>query len=232
MIRCVAIDDEPLALTVLKEYISETPALKLLATCTDAIVAREFLKIQQTDLLFLDIQMPDISGIQLFESLSVKPIVIFTTAYSEFAVKGFDLEAIDYLVKPISFDRFMLAIDKVIKKFEPTVQSINYTDEFIIIKSEHQLINISCQDICYIEGLDDYVKIHLKNAIRPVLSLITLKGILEKLPNGRFLRVHRSYIVPVRLIHSIHNRQVSLGFIDIPIGDTYIKAVQTWLMQH
>jgi DNA-binding LytR/AlgR family response regulator len=232
MIQCVAIDDEPLALNVLRQYISKTPALNLVGTYTDAIVAHEYLKTHRVDLLFLDIQMPDISGIQLFESLTIKPIVIFTTAFSEFAVRGFDLEAIDYLVKPISFDRFMLAIDRVLKRFEPATKKANHADEFIIVKSEHQLVNISCQEICFIEGLDDYVKIHLRNVERSVLSLITLKGILEKLPKDRFLRVHRSYIVPVHLIRSIHNRQVSLGFIDIPIGDTYIKAVQAWLIQH
>jgi two-component system, LytTR family, response regulator len=232
MIRCVAIDDEPLALNVIRQYTSDIPSLDLLGTYTDAIIAREYLKTHHVDLLFLDIQMPDINGIRLFESLSVKPIVIFTTAFSEFAVKGFDLAAIDYLVKPFSFDRFLLAIERVIKKLEPPIQPADHKEEFIVVKSEHHLVNIPCQEIGYIEGLDDYVKIHLRNDSRPVLSLITLKGILEKLPRDRFLRVHRSYIVPVHLIRSIHNRQVSLGFIDIPIGDTYLKAVQSWLLQH
>jgi two-component system LytT family response regulator len=232
MIHCIAIDDEPLALTVLLKYISETPALKLLGTYTDAILAREFLRFHRVDLLFLDIQMPDISGIQFFESLKEKPCVIFTTAFSEFAVKGFDLEAIDYLVKPISFDRFMIAVERAQKRLQPALQPALQADEFIIVKSEYKSVKIACKDIHYIEGLDDYVKIHLRNTARPVLSLISLKAILEKLPRGWFMRVHRSYIVPVNLIRSIHNRHVSLGLIDLPIGDTYIKAVQEWLVSH
>jgi len=223
MIECIAIDDEHLALEVIKKYAVDTPLLRLVQTFTDVFQANSYLKFRSVDLIFLDIHMPDINGIQFFESLKVKPLVIFTTAFSEYAVKGFDLEAVDYLVKPIRFERFLQAVNRVQKVMENRVAEIPGKD-FIIVKSEYQSVRISCDDISFIEGLDDYVKIHLQNNPKPLLSLMSLKAILNKLPHGQFMRVHRSFIVPIRLIQSIRNRQISLGEVQLPVGETYFGS--------
>jgi two-component system, LytTR family, response regulator len=232
MIHCIAIDDEPLALEVIRKYASETPKLRIMETFTDAIQARVYLKVHQVDMIFLDIQMPDISGIQLFESLTIKPLVIFTTAFSEYAVKGFDLEAVDYLLKPIRFERFIKAVERAERVLEKPLPELSQEGDFIFVKSEYQSLRVSCRDVRYIEGLDDYVRIHLMNNPKPLLSLISLKNILEKLPPGQFMRVHRSFIVPIRLIQSVHNRMISLGNINIPVGETYFRMVQDWMAHH
>jgi len=229
MIRCIAIDDEPLALHVIIKYAFETPVISLLETFTDAIKAAAFLKVNMVDLIFLDIQMPDINGIRFYENLKEKPLVIFTTAFSEYAVKGFELEALDYLVKPVKFDRFITSVEKARKILEKHRTVADEQGESIFVKSEYQNVRIPINEIRYIEGLDDYIKIHLENFPKPLLSLMSLKGILEKLPAGQFMRVHRSYIVPVKNIRSIHNRYIWLGDTKIPVGETYNDTVQEWL---
>ncbi|MCX6280761.1 MAG: LytTR family DNA-binding domain-containing protein [Bacteroidetes bacterium] len=229
MIPCIAIDDEPLALEVIKKYAFDTPAISLLATFTDAIQAASWLKFNHADLIFLDIQMPDINGIRFYENLKEKPLVIFTTAFQEYAVTGFDLEALDYLVKPIKYDRFIKAVEKAQKTLEKIKSGNEEKGEFIFVKSEYQNIRIPINEIRYIEGLDDYIKIHLEHSPKPLLSLMSLKSFLEKLPTGQFMRVHRSFIVPVKNIRSIHNRFIWLGETKIPVGETYHDAVQEWL---
>ena len=177
--------------------------------------------------------MPDISGIQLFESIGSRPLVIFTTAFSEYAVKGFELDAVDYLIKPIKFERFVQSVERAKKIIDQKTVSENIgVSDFFFVKSEYQSIKIAFDDILYIEGLDDYVKIHLYNSSKPILSLISRKSMMDKLPSEKFMRVHRSYIVPVQRIKSIHNRQVSLGSIKIPVGDTYLNSVRNWLREH
>ena len=232
MIKCIAIDDEPLALGVIKKYSSETPLIELVDTFTDALQASFYLKVQPVDLLFLDIHMPDINGIRFFESLKIKPLVIFTTAFSEFAVKGFELNAIDYLVKPIKFDRFIQAVKKAEKSLSLRPMITKVEDQYIFVKSGYQLIKIAINDIIYIEGLDDYVKMHLHSNSKPILSLMSLKSILEKLPRDRFMRVHRSFIVPLRKISSVRNKTIFLDQVPIPLGDTYLAVVQEWLSKH
>jgi two-component system, LytTR family, response regulator len=229
MIRSIAVDDEPLALEVIKKYVSETPLVILEETFTDAIQAITYLKSHPVNLLFLDVQMPDINGIQLLNSLKVKPLVVFTTAYQEYAVQGFDLEAVDYLVKPIKYDRFMKAVLKVQKILHPAETKEKSEEGFIFIKSEYQSVKLYFRDIRYIEGLDDYIKIHLVSDPKPVLSLMSLKSIVQKLPADQFMRVHRSFIIPLRKIVSIRNRNIYLDNMTIPIGDTYYPAVQEWL---
>jgi len=229
---CIAIDDEPLALDVIRKYASETPLISLVNTFTDAIQALSFLNTKMVELLILDIQMPDISGIQFYNSLKDKPMVIFTTAYEEYAVKGFELEAVDYLVKPIRFERFITALTKAIK-----VQSARLMDHpaagFIFVKSGYYMVRIAFQDISHIEGFDDYIKIHFTDKSKPpVLSLMSLKGIMEKLPEDQFMRVHRSFIVPLYKVTSIRNKVILLDHVKIPLGDTYFEAVQTWLSHH
>jgi two-component system, LytTR family, response regulator len=232
MINCIAIDDEPLALELIRKYASETPILRLAETFTDAIAAKGYLRVYPIDLIFLDIQMPDINGIQFFESMKTKPLVVFTTAYSEYAAKGFDLEAVDYLIKPIKFERFVQAILRAEKIMEKTHISSSDEEDYFFLRSDHHSVRINFSDIIYIEGLNDYVKIFLRNNPKPIISLINLKGILERLPREKFMRVHRSYIIPVNLIISVHNQRISLGSATIPIGKTYLKTIHNWLTQH
>jgi two-component system, LytTR family, response regulator len=232
MIRCVAIDDEPLALEVIRNYISRVPGIQLVETFRDAFKALASLESHPVDLVFIDIQMPGIDGLQVVQSLNPRPLIIFTTAYSKYAVRGFDLEAVDYLLKPIRFERFTQALSKVRKVMELQAPEKLHDSDFIFVKSEHRSVRIAFEDILYIEGLDDYVKIHLQSNPRPVLSLMSRKSIMQKLPLNQFMRVHRSYIVPIRLIRSIHNRHISLGYVSIPVGDTYIRTIHEWLSQH
>lgn len=230
MMTCIAIDDEPLALAVIKKYLADTPQVQLINSFTDAIQALIFLKSQSVDLLILDIQMPDISGIQFLQSLKERPAVIFTTAYAEYAVKGFELEAVDYLVKPIKFERFVKALEKVQKLL--AMQKMPQTEPeagFIFVKSGYGNVRINFNDIFYIEGLDDYIKIHFADEKKPILSLMSLKSILEKLPEGRFMRVHRSFIVSLKNVRGIRKKHIQLDNVKIPVGDTYTDSVHAWI---
>jgi len=228
--KCIAVDDEPLALELMETYIAQVPGLELLTTFTDAISAWGFLKKNQLDLVFLDIQMPDINGIQLAKSLDRKnPMVIFTTAYSKYAVEGFNVEAVDYLLKPFEFSRFMVAVNKAKeqKALKPTTPVLE-DEQAIYVKSDYQNIRIATRDIQYIEGFDDYIRIHVDTG-KSIYTLMSLKSMLEKLPASEFIRVHRSYIIPVKRIKRIHNQQVQLGDKEIPIGKSYVDAVRTFL---
>jgi len=228
--RCIAVDDEPLALELMETYLAQVPGLELLNTFTDAISAWSFLKKNQVDLVFLDIQMPDINGIQLAKSLDRKnPMVIFTTAYSKYAVEGFNVEAVDYLLKPFELSRFMVAVNKALeqkarKETTPFVED----DQAIFVKSGYQNVRIALRAIQYIEGFDDYIRIHVDTG-KSIYTLMSLKSMLEKLPSTDFLRVHRSYIVPVKRIKRIHNQHVQLGDKELPIGKSYVEAVRTFL---
>jgi DNA-binding LytR/AlgR family response regulator len=230
MITCIAVDDEPLALAVIKKYCSDTPLVTLVNSFTDAIQALTFLKIQKVDMIILDIHMPDISGIQFLQSLKERPMVIFTTAYAEYAVKGFELEAVDYLVKPVKFERFLAAIEKARKLMAmQAAAKTGVESDSIFVKSGYEIVQVNLNDILYIEGLDDYIKIHFTDGKRQVLSLMSLKAILEKLPGNRFLRVHRSFIVSLKSVRSVRNKMILLENLKIPVGDTYLEAVQDWL---
>lgn len=228
--RCIAVDDEPLALELMETYIAQVPGLELLDTFTDAISAWGFLKKNPVDLVFLDIQMPDINGIQLAKSLDRKsPMVIFTTAYSKYAVEGFNVEAVDYLLKPFEFSRFLAAVNKA-KEQKGLKQpaAVVEDDSAIYVKSDYQNVRIAIRDIKFIEGFDDYIRIHVDTG-KSIYTLMSLKSMLEKLPSADFLRVHRSYIIPVKRIKRIHNQQVQLDDKEIPIGKSYVDAVRTFL---
>lgn len=230
MINCIAVDDEPLALELMESYISQVPGLKLLETFSDAISAWGFLQKNAVDLVFLDIQMPDITGVQLAKSLNHRqPMIVFTTAYSKYAVDGFNVDAIDYLLKPFDFNRFLEAINKA-KNFKSLSDSTNNATEdiAIFVKSDYQNIRISTREILFIEGFDDYIRIHLDSG-KSIFTLTSLKSIMEKLPENDFLRVHRSYIVPVRKIQRIYNQHIQLGEKEIPIGKSYVDTVKRFL---
>ncbi|TWJ02413.1 LytTR family two component transcriptional regulator [Mucilaginibacter frigoritolerans] len=228
-LKCIAIDDEPLAIEIIKRHISEFPDLKLIQTFEDAISGAEFLKNQKVDLIFIDIDMPDITGIDLVRSLSDKPMVVFTTAYKKFAFEGFELEAIDYLLKPISIERFSAAVQKVLDyaKYK-NAESREETDASIYVHSEYRMIKIDLKEIQYIESMQDYVKIYLSNIEKPVLTLMSMKGILEKLPPSDFVRIHRSFAVAKKQVLSIHNRKVKLKTAELPVGNNYADFIKEW----
>ena len=227
-IRCIAIDDEPLALKLIQEYISRVPELQLLQTFDDAIAGAAFLQLNEVDLLFIDINMPDITGIDLVKSLQKKPAVIFTTAHKKFAFEGFELEAADYLLKPISYERFLKAVQKVIGSLQKNPPR-NNEDEYLFVRSEYRMIKIGLETIDYIEGLEDYIRIHISNA-KPVLTLMTLKSVLEKLPATKFSRIHRSYIIPTGKVVSILNKKVTLvSGKELPISDSYLPFIDEWM---
>lgn len=230
-LKCIAIDDEPLSLALIQEYVSRFPALRLVQTFDDAISAAEFLRQTPVDLLFVDINMPDINGIDLVRSLTVKPVVIFITAHRKFAVEGFELEALDYLLKPLNFDRFSRTIQRALEYHQYKQQSGTLPAAAIFVRAEYKLVKIALQDVLYIEGLQDYIKIHLQLG-KPVMTLMTLKAMLEKLPPAQFRRIHRSYIVPVNRVTAIVNKKVRLGnTIELPIGDSYAGFIDEWTKQ-
>lgn len=221
MISCIAIDDEPLALQVLQQYCKKNTFLDLKATFTNPDEAAQFLSQYQIDLLFLDIQMPDVNGIQFYKSLSKKPMVIFTTAYSEYAVEGFNVDAVDYLLKPFEYDRFLKSTYKAKEYLEfITAQDIQLNS--IFVKANYQVMKINLKDIDLIEALDDYIKLYIKP--QPVLTLMTLKNIQEKLPPQEFKRVHRSYIIPLSKVESFSKTKITVAGKEIPIGSSYSEV--------
>lgn len=219
MLTCIAIDDEPLALELVRKYIGKIYFLDLKGVFTDPFEARQVLETTKIDILFLDIQMPDINGIEFSRSLADKNIaVIFTTAFSEYAVEGFNVDAIDYLLKPIEYDRFLKSVYKA-KEYVEYLNHQELHDGYLFVKSDYQMVKIILKDILYIEGLDDYIKIYLPN--KSVLTLMTLKTIMQKLPANEFIRVHRSYIVPISKIDHISRSKIKIIEREIPIGVSY-----------
>lgn len=226
-LKCVAIDDEPLALEIMKKYIAEFPSLQLLHTFEDAVSGAEFLKKNKVDLLFIDIDMPDITGVDLVRALVDKPMVIFTTAHKNFAFEGFELQALDYLLKPINLKRFSAAVSKAVDYAKYKNADVA-EDESLYVHSEYRMIKINLKDIEYIESMQDYIKIYLLNAEKPVLTLMSLKSVLEKLPSNQFIRIHRSYAVAKSQIRSIHNRKIKLNSIELPVGNNYADFIKEW----
>ncbi|REA55258.1 DNA-binding response regulator [Dyadobacter luteus] len=227
--KCIAIDDEPLALELLRTYISEVPELNLLHTFDDALEGAAYLKLHEIDLLFIDINMPDISGLDLVAAIENKPMVIFTTAHKKYAHIGFELEAIDYLLKPISPERFQKAVTRAQEQFQLRKRITEPEWEPFMVRSEYKMIRIDPAQIEYIESMEDYIKIFLIDTNRPVLTLMSLKTILEKLPESGFSRVHRSFIVGEKQIHSIVNKKISLkSGKEIPVSDTYMSFIEKW----
>jgi len=221
MIRCLAIDDETPALDILEDNIRQIPFLQLVGKCKNAYAAMEAIRQEPVDLLFLDIEMPGISGLSFLKSLSNKPMVIFITAYRNYAVEGFDLDVLDYLVKPVSFDRFLKAAGKALeyqgfKQREENPNS-NYPD-YLFIHTEYQLTKVFIHEIEHIEGLRNYIRIHLTGTSKPLLSKLSLKAIEEKLPAGKFARVHKSFIVMLDKISSVRNDIIRIGSRDIPLS--------------
>ena len=218
--KCIALDDEPLALEILKDFCSKVPFLELEKTFVKASDAAKHLRKFPVDLLFLDIQMPDISGIDFYKSLAQSPMVIFTTAYSEYALEGFNLSAVDYLLKPLEFERFSEAVHKAQEYNNYQKQSGKQEAQYLYVRSAYRLVKIHFKDILFIETMDDYLKIHVENG-KPVLTLMNLKAMEEKLSPTEFCRVHRSYIVPLDKINFVRNKMITISTFQIPIGNKY-----------
>lgn len=224
-INCIVVDDEPLALEVLSDYISKVPFLHLLATFDNALEALQYAAQHPIGLVFLDIQMPDLNGIQWLKSLTQRPEVIFTTAYDNYAVQGFELNALDYLMKPIPFERFLLAANKAYKKFEkntlptPAPEAEEKEVDFIFIKSEYHIEKIVLKDLLYVEGMKDYLSFQLTKG--RVLSLMNFSQAEALLPDRSFVRIHKSYIVAIKQIETIERNRIRIADKLIPVGETY-----------
>lgn len=229
MIRCLAVDDEPLALELLEDNISKIPFLRLIGSCDNAMDAMKIMQDQPVDLIFLDIQMPGLTGLQFIESMMVKPMIILITAYKKFALDGFNLDVTDYLVKPVSLDRFIKACNKAKELFDlkANQKSTNpsTSPDYFFVNSDYSLLKITRSDIIYIEGLKDYIKIHLKSTQHPVVTRMPMKTIEEELPSSEFLRIHKSYIVSVSYITAIRKSSVFIDTLELPLSDTYRDTV-------
>lgn len=222
MIKAIALDDEPLALTIIEHFCSKNPDIELEKTFTAQNEAFLYLQKYPVDVLFLDIQMPEKDGVSFYKSLQDPPLVIFTTAFDHYAVEGFNVNAVDYLLKPIAFERFTQAIEKV-KKIKHLRVTKN-DDAFILIRADYKLNKIFLKDIQFIEGLDDYIQINIDGKSK-IVARMSMKTILEQLPATDFLRIHRSFIVPINRITSVQSKQIFMDTKEFPIGDTYKTAV-------
>lgn len=224
-ITCVIVDDEPMALNLVERYVAKTPFLVLKKKCSSAIEAMEFIKTEPVDLLFLDIQMPDLTGIEFSRMLSKETRVIFTTAFDQYALEGFKVEAIDYLLKPFDYAEFLAAANKANTWFElvkgKQQVALSQEKEFLFVKSEYKQLRIKLADVLYFEGLKDYIKIWLKDNPKPILTLMSLKSLQEELPETHFMRVHRSFIVSLKNIEVIERSQIIINKQRITVSEQY-----------
>ncbi|SHI96243.1 LytR/AlgR family response regulator transcription factor [Flavobacterium haoranii] len=218
----IAIDDEPLALQIISHYCDQIECITLEKTFTQQTEALKYLKKYPVDLIFLDIQMPNKNGVEFYKMLDNSPMVIFTTAHSQYAVEGFNVNATDYLLKPFSTERFMTAVQKARNEYE--FRKNQSTQYHLMIRADYKLHRIEFDEILFIEGLDDYVQIHLTNKPK-IVARLSMKGILEKLPENDFIRVHRSFIIPIKKVKAIVNKNIQINDFLIPIGETYKDAI-------
>ena len=234
MIRCLAIDDEPLALQQLVAYIQKIPFLELAAQCQSAMEARQYLEQETVDAIFCDINMPDLNGMDFIKSLQAPPLVVFTTAYSEYAVEGFKVNAVDYLLKPFGMQDFQRAANRVKERLEVTTPLPQQgggegVSDTIFVKTEYKIVKITIADIRYIEAMSEYLKIYLDSEDKPVITLLSMKKMEERLPDS-FMRIHRSYIVNLTKIQEVNkNRVIMDSDTYLPIGDMYKEAFQSYL---
>lgn len=243
MIRCIAVDDEPLALGLLTDYIRKVPFLELVAACEDAFQAARALQDHPVDLIFIDIQMPGLTGLQFIQSLTKRPMVIIITAYKKFATEGFDLDVVDYLVKPVGLDRFMKACYKAQELHQLRTASLTAPTspaaatgvapggagpqpDYFFVNSDYSLVKVLFADIVWIEGSGDYQKIHLKSAPRPLLVRTNAKTLEGELPAERFVRIHKSYIIAIAAITAVRKNSVFIGELELPVGDTYRETLR------
>ena len=230
ILRCAIVDDEPLALGLLESYVNKTPFLQLTGKYSSAVQAMKELPGEEVDLLFLDIQMPELNGLEFSQMVDSRTRIVFTTAFGQYAIDGYRVNALDYLLKPISYVDFLQAANKALQWFE-LVQKPEEIDS-IFVKSDYKLVQVELKKIMYIEGLKDYIKIHIENEPKAILSLISMKAMEEKLPSKHFVRVHRSFIVQKSKIKVIDRGRIVFGKEYIPISDSYKQEIQTYLNSH
>ena len=235
MIRVLAIDDEPLALQQLTAYIQKIPFLSLEGQCQSAIEAKEILNRENIDAIFCDINMPDLNGMEFVKSLASPPLIVFTTAYSEYAVEGFQVNAVDYLLKPFGLDDFKRAANRLQERLSATAAPVAATpadkddDDTIFVKTDYRVVKVAISDIRYIEGMSEYLKLHLKSDPKPLITLLSMKKIEEFLP-AYFMRIHRSYIINLKEIQEVNkNRVIMDADTYLPIGDNYKEAFNDYL---
>jgi len=233
-LNCVIIEDEPLARNLMIDYVKKVPSLNLLQAFSNPLEALEALRTLPVDVLFLDIQMPEITGISLLKILTKKPFVILTTAYSDYALQGYELDVTDYLLKPVTFERFLKAVDKVIQRSDSEIapaivqtEQQSTTPPFVFVKDGTKLVKVKLDDILYVEGLKDYVTIHTKT--QKIVTLQRLKSLEEQLPSNKFIRIHNSYIVALAAIDVIQKNEVKVGAVSLSIGDTYKKSFKEFI---
>ncbi len=233
ILSCAIIDDEPLAAELLASYVSKTPGLRLAGVYESAVTAMKELRERPVDLLFLDIQMPELSGLEFATLLPKDTRIIFTTAFDRYAIDGYKVDAADYLLKPVSYDRFAASVNKVIEWFETNERRKTAArDRFVYVKSEYRLIRLDFDDILYIEGLKDYVKIYFEAPRKPVLSLVNMKRVEDCLPKPQFMRVHRSFIVNMAKVSMVDRGRIVVGDVFIPVSESYKSQVQEYLDGH
>ncbi len=232
MIRCMAIDDEPLALQQIVAYIGKVPFLELAAQCQSALEAHQYLSNDTVDVIFCDINMPDLNGMDFIKTLVAPPLVVFTTAYAEYAIEGFKVNAVDYLLKPFGLQDFMRAANRVRERLEPaanTEPAIKASDDVIFLKTDYRIVKVSISDIRYVEAMSEYLKVWIENDPKPIITLLSMKKIEEHLPDY-FMRIHRSYIINLNKIQEVNKSRVILDSdTNLPIGDLYKDAFQHYL---
>lgn len=240
-VRCIAVDDEPLALDIIESYISKLPFLKLVRTCSSATEAMQVLQEEQVDLMFLDIEMPELTGIQFLNILKHQPLIIFTTAYPDYALEGFNQDAVDYLLKPIPFDRFLKAVTKAQERLQRNGRATEAPQhvpaphapppqDFMFVKADYKTIRVDFRDILWIEGLKDYIIIQTRD--QKIITLLSMNKMMEKLQDSKFLRVHRSFIVSLQKIDSIEKSRIRIGNKEIPIGEVYKEQFLKWVEEN
>lgn len=230
MLRCLAVDDEPLALDLLEDNIRQVPYLQLAGKCSNGLEAIQFLQQETVDLIFLDIQMPGLTGLQFIQSLTVKPMIILVTAYEKFALDGFNLNVVDYLVKPVSLDRFIWSCNKAFELFQLRNRSgeVVTRPDYFFINVDYSMVKLVFSEIRWIEGLKDYIKIHLK-AGKPLVARLSMKAVEEQLPAGQFLRIHKSYIVSKNFITAVRKNSIFMDAVELPVGDNYKEVVEAFV---
>lgn len=234
MLKCIAIDDEPLALELLEDNISKVPYLELVASCNNPLQAMEILQHQQVDLIFLDIQMPGLTGLQFIKTIQQKLMFILITAYEKYALEGYNLDVVDYLVKPVSLERFIKACNKAneLHQLKNRKYVAGEQPAYFFINADYSLVKVVFTDIMWIEGLKDYLKIHLKSTNKPLVARLTMKSVEEQLPASMFARVQKSFIVSKEFITSIRKNSVFINDIEIPVGENYKDIITTLTGKH
>ena len=223
MLRCIAIDDEELALELLVDNIRKVPYLELVAACNNPLEAMKVLQQQEVDLIFLDIQMPGLTGLQFIQSISKNYMFILITAYEKYALEGYNLNVVDYLVKPVELDRFIKACNKANDLYQLRNQSkaTENANDYFFVNVEYSLVKVQKSDITYVEGLKDYVKIHLRSDSKPVITRMSIKSVEEQLNPSLFIRIHKSFIVSLAAISSVRKNSVFIGSLELPLGESY-----------